>query len=286
MGNFFSITKMPRTCELEAWSPPVSVDLLDDMTKEELLEFRAFRDWLRTLKASLALQRFEDHALHKSPYKLKHIQCQATDRTYTEPKRILFLKLQVTVENDLGERLPGAVFLRGGSVAMLMILRMEGAYDERWVIMTEQPRIAAGSLSFVEIPAGMLDDSSKFSGAAAREIEEEVGYKLEGKDLIDMTKLAMQHQKTEQDLRVAVYPSPGACDEFIAIFFWQQTVSRARLEDLNGRLTGRRAEQEKIRLKLIPYNQLLDHGGRDAKTLAAWSLYEYLRKTGKHPELD
>lgn len=263
------------------------VELLDDMTKEELLNFRAFKDWLQTLKDSLALQRFESHALHKAPYKLKHIQCQATDRTYTEPKRILFLKLQVTVENDLGERLPGAVFLRGGSVEMLMILRTAEEYDERWVIVTEQPRIAAGSLSFVEIPAGMLDDSDNFAGAAAREIEEEVGYTLEGKDLIDMTKLTVQkHKKPEEDLREAMYLSPGACDEFIAIFFWQKTVSRASLEELNGRLTGKRAEQEKIRLKLIPYEQLLDLGGRDAKTLAAWSLYEYLRKTGDHPELD
>jgi len=30
----------------------------------------------------------------------------------------------------------------------------------------------------------MLDDSDSFAGAAARKIEEEVGSKLEGKDLI------------------------------------------------------------------------------------------------------
>jgi len=82
---------MPRTCILEDWPPPVSVDLLEDMTKEELLDFRAFEDWLTLLKASLALQKFEDHALHKTPYKLRHIECQATDQTHIEPKQILFL---------------------------------------------------------------------------------------------------------------------------------------------------------------------------------------------------
>jgi len=277
---------MPHTCTLDDWNPAVEVELLDDMTKEELLEFRAFRDWSRTLKASLALQKSEKHAFHKTPYKLLHIQCQATDRMYVEPKRILFLKLQVTVENDQKERLPGAVFLRGGSVAMLMILRPEDNYDEPWVIMTEQARIAAGSLSFMEIPAGMLDDSDNFAGAAAREIEEEVGFKLEGKDLIDLTKLTLEHHKTKEELRDAMYPSPGACDEFIAIFFWQRVISRARLDELNGKLTGERAKQERIRLKLMKYDKLLDFGGRDAKTLAAWSLYESLKKTKKYPQLD
>jgi ADP-sugar diphosphatase len=67
---------------------------------------------------------------------------------------------------------------------MLKILQVEEEYNVWWIIMTEQPWIAAGSLSFWKIPAGMLDDSDSFAGAAARKIEEEVGSKLEGKDLI------------------------------------------------------------------------------------------------------
>jgi len=41
-------------------------------------------------------------------------------------------------------------------------------------LLTLQPRIAAGSLAFPELPAGMVDDGT-FSGAAAKEIEEELG---------------------------------------------------------------------------------------------------------------
>jgi ADP-sugar diphosphatase len=54
------------------------------------------------------------------------------------------------------------------------------------------------SFSFIEILAGMLDDSDNFAGVAAREIEEEVGFKLEGKDLIDLTKLTLEQHKTRE----------------------------------------------------------------------------------------
>ena len=47
--------------------------------------------------------------------------------------------------------------------------------DEKRAILTIQPRIPAGSLTFAEIPAGMLDDAGSFAGAAAKEIQEETG---------------------------------------------------------------------------------------------------------------
>lgn len=62
--------------------------------------------------------------------------------------------------------------MRGGSVAMLLILQPDdvpsGDEKDKHVLITIQPRIAAGSLGFVEIPAGMLDDSGTFSGGAAK----------------------------------------------------------------------------------------------------------------------
>lgn len=76
---------------------------------------------------------------------------------------------------------------------MLMVLRPKDTSDERWVIMTEQARIPAGNLSFLEIPARMIDDLTQdFRGAAANEIEEETGLKINGEHLMNMTKLALQ----------------------------------------------------------------------------------------------
>ena len=271
---------MPETFILDDWSPPVPVQLTDGLTKEQLLGFRAFHDWLSTLKSSLSRQKSSDHPFHDGPYYLRHIKIQAFDR-FGDPGRILFMKLFATVTNDANEWLPGVVFLRGGSVAVLMILRPSDARDERLVIMTEQPRIAAGSLQFMEIPAGMLDDEDNFAGTAAREIKEEVGLELKGSDLIDMTKLAVKGHRAPENLRSAMYPSPGGCDEFISIFLWEKEMDRLQIENLKGRLTGERAEQERIIVRLLGYERLLEVGARDGKTLAAWSLYEYLKRTGE-----
>jgi ADP-sugar diphosphatase len=46
--------------------------------------------------------------------------------------------------------------------------------EQKYVVLTVQPRIPAGSLMFQEIPAGMVDDGT-FKGAAAQEMEEELG---------------------------------------------------------------------------------------------------------------
>ena len=67
------------------------------------------------------------------------------------------------------------VFLRGGSVVILTIVRPIDAPLERYVIMTEQVRIAAGSLSFMEIPAGMLDDERNVKSGHRRKLKKRLG---------------------------------------------------------------------------------------------------------------
>jgi ADP-sugar diphosphatase len=49
---------------------------------------------------------------------IKNINVQSV--VEAQPGNIKFIKIQVTVENNKGEWLPGAVFLRGSSVAMLV----------------------------------------------------------------------------------------------------------------------------------------------------------------------
>jgi 8-oxo-dGTP pyrophosphatase MutT (NUDIX family) len=261
----------------------------EGLTKEKVLGFTAFQNWIATLQTSLQRQNFTTHPFAEDPYFLRWIKIQAFDEfPVNGVRRILFIKLfaEVTTDdNDSGknEFLPGVVFLRGGSVAILMIVRPTDAPLERYVIMTEQARIAAGSLSFMEIPAGMLDDERNIKSAALREIEEEVGIFPKVDELVDMTKLAVQNHKVSENIQSAMYPSPGGCDEFISIFLWEKELDRLDIENLKDRLTGDRAAAEKITVRLLEYEKLVAVGARDGKTLAAWSLYEYLKRI--HPEL-
>ena len=154
---------------------------------------------------------------------------------------------------------------------------------EKQVILTVQPRIPAGSLSLIELPAGMLDDSGTFAGGAAKEIAEETGLTIPAEDLTNLTELALSSHASddEEHLQQGVYPSPGGCDEFVPIFLWQKRVPREQLKDWEGKLTGLRDHGEKITLKLCPLEKVWTVGGRDAKVLAAWALYEGLRREGK-----
>ena len=154
------------------------------------------------------------------------------------------------------------------------------------VILTVQPLIPAGSLSFSEIPAGMLDDSGTFAGGAAKEIHEETGLSVRVDELIDMTSLAAQSLPPPQDdgdetLQKAVYPSAGGSDEFIPLFLCQKRLPRKDIEGLQGRLTGLRQEGEKITLKIVPLENLWKEGFRDGKSLSAWALYNGLKRDGR-----
>ncbi len=129
---------------------------------------------------------------------------------------------------------------------------------DKHVILAIQPRIPAGSLSLAELPAGMIDDSGEFSGAAAKEIKEETGLDIPKDELIDLTKLALSDVQDSmgEKLQHAVYPSPGGSDEFVPIFLHQKRVKRDELKGWQGKLTGLKDEGEKTTLKLVPLDQV------------------------------
>lgn len=220
-----------------------------------------------------------------------------------------FLKLKAEVKNSAGEHLGGAVFLRGPAVAMLVMLIPDDVVDvgtaeeeERYVVLTKQPRVPAGSLDFTELPAGMVDDADGadseestakvFAGAAAREIKEELDMEIPASELISLTDLASSEiikgregeDEERETLPFAMYPSAGGCDEYIPILMHERRVPRKTLEEWQGRLTGLRKEGEKITLKIVPMKDLWREGLRDAKALAAVALWEGLRREGKLPK--
>lgn len=107
------------TFNLPDWSPACPVKLSHDLSKDQLLSFIPFKTWTSTLKNSLVQQDHKHHPFHASPYRLRSIDIQSVDY-FGGGSRLGFIKLTANVSNDDGEKLPGSVFLRGGSVAMLV----------------------------------------------------------------------------------------------------------------------------------------------------------------------
>jgi 8-oxo-dGTP pyrophosphatase MutT (NUDIX family) len=241
------------------------------------------------LTKSLALQSHASHPFHSDPYVLRNVTIQSCD--FWGSNRIGFMKLTAQISNSAGETLPSGCLLRGPSVAMLVMLIPDDVpadSDERYVVLTVQPRTPAGSLTFVELPAGMVDGSGNFKGVAAKEIEEELGITIHEDELTCLSELAeaSREQNTDtmyekENLPAAMFPSAGGCDEHITIYSAERCIPRDQLSEWEGRLTGERGSGEKITLKVVPMKDLWKEGARDAKALAALALWQGLRQEKK-----
>ena len=98
--------------------PAVSVQLTPDLSQSQLVSFPAFKIWLSTLQHSLSRQQDPSHEFHAAPYALRKVEIQAVD--FFGGGKLGFVKLRADVSNDHGEKLPSSVFLRGGSVGILV----------------------------------------------------------------------------------------------------------------------------------------------------------------------
>ncbi|KAI5811277.1 hypothetical protein DFH27DRAFT_532606 [Peziza echinospora] len=263
---------------------------------EPLLTHPPFKIWFNTLQHSLSLQKTNPaHPFHKDPYELKHITINNIDvfgpRGGPKPPKIGFVNLHADVRcSDPAEApLPGIVFLRGGSVAILVIVEPEAdaqdgnAKPEPLIILTQQPRIPVGSLSLLEIPAGMIESTSPgsgsaFSGTAAKELQEELGLTIRAEDLLDLCALAGLEGVDSVLEGGGVFPSPGGSDEHITLFAYVH--KGGRREEWEGKVGGLREDGERIVLRIVEAGELW-RKTRDMKTLAAWALWEGLKREGR-----
>ena len=169
----------------------------------------------------------------------------------------------------------GVTLLRGPSIGLLLLLHVKDTpKDKLHAIIAYQPRIPIGSFQSAEIPAGMLDDSSEFSGAAAKELEEETGLKITKDKLIALTGGEGKDEEAE-----GVYTSGGLLDEELRFFAYVQEIEEKELEEWRGKLTGLREEGEKIKLGVIDFEDLWRL--KDVKAVCAYALWKGMRADGK-----
>lgn len=96
----------------------VRVNSVPGLSENDLVSFPAFKVWISTVQRSLAQQKHSAHEFYHDPYQLRKIDIQSIDRF--GGGRLGFVKMKADVSNSRGETLPGSVFLRGGSVGILV----------------------------------------------------------------------------------------------------------------------------------------------------------------------
>ena len=148
--------------------------------------------------------------------------------TYMFGPRIGFMLMDVTIYMN-GVKLPGAVLLRGKSVAVLLWYR-EWVTKDVYVILVHQPRVATGGMTW-EVPAGMVDGDGDLKGQMFKELEEETGLALNINDLSHAVETP--------------YTSSGLLDETLELYSMQ--VSPDVMKDVVGDQTrGNKEEGEMI----------------------------------------
>lgn len=125
--------------------------------------------------------------------------------SYMFGPRIGFMLIDVTMHMN-GVKLPGAVLLRGKSLAVLLWYR-EWVSGHVFVILVRQARVATGRMTW-EVPAGMADGSGTLRGQMFTEIQEETGLTLNINDLV-------HHQD------MSPYTSCGLLDEALELYSMQ-----------------------------------------------------------------
>lgn len=235
-------------------SLPITVTSENILEQSQLDTFRPFQQWLQKMEKD------------SGDYELQKIHVQSVD--IFSKNRIGFLKLKTQVFHPpTNKNIPGIVLLRGPSVAMLVLLEPPNctSNDQRYAVLVSQPRIPAGEMEFLELPAGMIDDGT-FQGSAAKELEEECGITINENELEDITPSGV-------DKDSGILLSAGLLDETLRIYVCKKRMSLSEIHELDGKVKMG-TKHENISLKLFKLDELYKLNNiKDAKILLALGLY-------------
>jgi ADP-sugar diphosphatase len=187
-----------------------------------------------------------------------------------------------TIFRDSKNRIvPGTVFLRGDSVASLIVIeeepdggskrkREEGVKPTYHTVFVEELKAPAGC-KIKQIPAGMLDGSNKLGGKMFDEIKEETGLELRPTEPVDCESV-MPHMPLDTLISLGSFaPSIGGCEEIIHEFAYFTKMTSSQIAAINLSTRGRVDENENIIVHIVPltWKTIFESGDSKAGIAAA-----------------
>lgn len=175
------------------------------------------------------------------------------------PNKLGFVKgYGVAKDRATGEDIPAIAFIRGNSVAVLIIVRVKET-GKKHVLLCKQLRFPCGR-SLIEACAGMMDaETRNIVGVVFNEVKQETGFVINEIDVIPLGSMR---------------PSGGGCDELIYLYAWETEITSAEYEEKLTNVYGE-GVHEKIKLIFYDYetfDETLNEVG-DAKAECCWRRY-------------
>jgi ADP-sugar diphosphatase len=192
---------------------------LTEEQKNRVLTSDKYENWFNSLNENSVIEKITIHKVHFFGDRIGFIDVEATTKV-----------------ND--KYVPGISFLRGDSVAILIVLKVD---DEEYTIFTNEFRTPVAK-TIKSIPAGMIDNGDVKS-TAIKELQEEVDpdFSIDVKDLVLLDKS---------------YTSTGESDQVLFIYYIEKEITREQLESYQGKVTGAEDEKEEIVLSFGKLNEL------------------------------
>jgi len=189
---------------------------------------------------------------------------------YMFGKRLGFLFMDLDCyDRASGKKLAGAVFLRGDSVACLVLIKNKktgGLYFAK----VKQPRVPKGKWIY-EIPAGMFEKKNgvgKMAGQMAIELREELGIEVESTG-IKTDDPSCQFKYMEELGKFD--PSPGATVESITTYWYMVEMTTDEIASLHGRIIANEESNSteiiKVELDVFSLRKIIET--EDAKAMCA-----------------
>lgn len=179
--------------------------------------------------------------------------------TWKKDGGIRFAFMSIDATDAHGEKvIANQVLLRGDFVAILV--RITDPEGKCYGLAVTQPRLAFGSYSLCEIPAGGIElKDENVLEALERELWEETG--------LDLKKAYSLHFLGD------VASTPGGSDEVGRYYYCNFSLPFETIRAMDAKAHGLAYEGEHIIMRVVPWNVFCTMCRRDGKAMTALSLY-------------
>lgn len=234
----------PRKVAYSRHAPDVPIQLTSTATMETLDAFAPFGQWLSVLVSPDGLVGGHGAVLRGITVRDVYM--------FGARAGFVFLDVDISMPTPDGAnvKLPGAVLLRGGAVAVLVWCKRD---EEIHVLLVRQPRVATGAMQW-EIPAGMLHSDGDCRGTAFDEIRQETG--------LEFSREALERLPTTP------FASQGLLDERFTFYAAHCPDLLEKAQSLDASALGVREEGEVI-ASVAAVAMTRAHEFDDSKLIAA-----------------
>lgn len=165
----------------------------------------------------------------------------------------------------------GICYLRDCSVGLLVELYCIDD-ETSWSLLIDQPRVAVGAVSNLELPVGYYDESQeKLIGGDVEMIEKACHISIYTSSLINLSENINDKNKSQNDFGMC--SAPGQSSNHVKLMVLRKDITKDELLSMRTQFSSQREAGDMVTLRMVPLAELWKVTS-DMKVMCALFLYE------------